>query len=80
MAIQIGNYNYKVVEDKMKKAKQCKLDLAKIKMCITHANGSQATDNCSPEICPHYNTDVRKVSESYEAFYWEKKYRFMLKI
>ena len=47
----------------MKKAKQCKLDLAKIKMCITHSNESQATDNYSPEICPHYNTDVRKVSE-----------------
>lgn len=64
----------------MKKAKQCKLDLAKIKMCITHSNESQATDNYSPEICPHYNTDVRKVSESYEAFLLRKKYRFMLKI
>lgn len=41
-------------------------------MCITHSNESQATDNYSPEICPHYNTDVRKVSESYEAFLLKK--------
>lgn len=53
----------------MKKAKQCKLDLAKIKMCTKYVNGSQASANYSPENCPHYDTDVRKVSESYEAFY-----------
>lgn len=53
----------------MNKAKQCKLNLAKIKMCTNYLNSSQATDNYSPENCPQYDTDVRWVGESYEAFY-----------
>lgn len=38
---------------------ELKNDLAKIKTCTKYLNGNYATDNYSPENCPHYDTDVR---------------------
>lgn len=40
-------------------------------MFTKYSNGNQATNNYFPENCSHYNTDMRRISESYETLYEE---------